>query len=542
MFTRLRNLSWGGRGYKTVAAALGLVLLAGLIGLGAWLLPQKCGEGLEETGEDDECIGVTAEAFVFDKELEGLIRDVAAENARVAAEWENPENGKARIPYVKIALMMPFTEDATSAMTMDLIKHGLAGAHLAQLRANEHSGLQFQLLLANDGKDLDHWEPVVEQLAGMTGGDSPLVAVMGYPNSTPATLAAAEALSERSVPSIGPVLTSRDMSAPYLFKTSASNEHLALALDEYLKKHPGSGEGFLVWDARKQDNYAINLRKEFQGRFGPEWGLRQRNASYIGTIGEDVGIPRRFASIAQKICLTEVDTVFFAGRDRDLPGLISELAGQANCDHEQRIRIMKVGIGLDPVFTGEQTTEQMREANIVTVGAADVHPRWWEKGERQPPGFSGFHELFVQRAGEWDLGSRPLDDGYAIMYHDAFQVAAQAADQAFTAANSGTPADTEPRMPSKHDIYNSIINMSVLGTDEGSDCVNCVRGASGTFGFDASPETDQWSVCKPVPVIVYPTYSEVGENGPEEGEKRDGEKRDEEPYRTHQDVFGGDCL
>lgn len=526
--------SWGALD-KAVAGLLCLLLLGGGAVLTVSLLPEepkkppKCGEDLQQIGSAKECIGVTDEAFIFDKDLKVLIRDVAGENARVEQEWRAPKDGRPQIPYVKIALMMPFTEDASSAMTMDLIKHALAGAHLAQLRANQDSDLQFKLLLANDGKDLNHWEPVVEELSGMTDDESPLVAVIGYPSSTPATQHAADALSKASIPSIGPVIFSTDMSSEYLFKNSASNEHLVLALDRYLEKHPGSGNGYLVWDSRKHDNYAINLREEFELRFGEEYGLRQRNSPYLGTTGEDQGIPKRFGPIAQEICLTEADTVFFAGRDRDLPSLVSKLAGQANCRPEREIRLVKVGVGLAPALTTKESTEDLREAGITLVNAADVHPRWWQDdGARRPPGFAGFHELFLEHSPEWALGPEPLDDGYTIMYHDAFLVASQASDASFTAAeNRETEGGEKSGMPSNHDVYQTIIGMNVLGTEDGTDCRDCVRGASGTFGFDDYTSTDKWPVCKPVPVVIYPDMP-------------DGARSDD-LYRTHQDVFDGQC-
>ncbi|MCT2592098.1 ABC transporter substrate-binding protein [Streptomyces sp. N2-109] len=543
----------------------GFVCLAVVGGLFYFLDPQlpgddeKCGKGLEEL--DGECIGVTEEAFVFDEEIESLVEAVAEENARVRDGWEDPSGGAPRIPYVRVALMMPFTEDDTSAMTMKQIKHGLAGAHAAQLRANEESGLRYQLVLANNGKDLDQWKPVVEQLAGMTGGDTPLVAVMGHPSSTPATQEAADALSARKIPSLGPVLTSPDMSSDYLFKTSASNEHFALALEQYLVQQPGSGEGFLVWDQRKQDNYAENLRQVFMDQFGAEYDLRKRNGSYVGVTGDDAGIPQRFVPVAQKICLTGADTVFFAGRDRDLPPLVTQLAQQASCEHKQEMRIVKVGIGRDPVFTTEETTDKMRKAKITTVTAADVDPRWWEDGKQQPAGYEAFDKVFRGLEREHQLGGPARDDGYAIMYHDAFAVIAQAADESYTAANDTdgqkpAPGDdgkggdgkgdsdtdkAELRVPTKDDVYNTISNMSVLGTEDGSDCVNCVRGASGTFGFDGDPETDKWPVCRPVPIVEYPErQSGEGEGG---GNGEGGSKgKDEQPYRTHEDIFGGECF
>lgn len=516
--------------YKAVIGVLCLSLVAGLAVVWWTSRPEECGEGLEQTGPAGECVGVTEHAYVFDDGIKQLVTSVATENARVRGEWEVSGDAPPT-PYVRIALMMPYTFDATSALTMDLIKHALAGAHAAQLRANQGPGLQYQLLMANNGKDLDHWEPVVEQLAGLTGGESPLVAVMGYPNSVPATQDAAEALSKEKIPSISPVITSPDMSADRLFKAGASNEHLAQALEEHLARDGGAREGFLVWDSRKQDNYAQNLREVFMDHFGGAYGLRKRNGSYLGVIGEDAGIPQRFTPLAQKICLTGADTLFFAGRDRDLPALVTQLSEQPSCDHEKPLRIIKVGIGQHPVLTGEKITREMQEARITLVNAVDVDPRWWEGGAEAPRGFAAFEEVFELLSEEAGLGAKPLDDGYAVMYHDSFTIAAQAADASFTAANEeGSTESDDYRMPTKNDVYHTIINMSVLGTKDGSDCVDCVRGASGTFGFDADPETDKWPVCKPVPVVEYPASAASRKEG------------DREPYRTHQDIFGGECL
>lgn len=533
--------------HKLIAAVVSLVVLAGVITIAVSLTGdgEPCGEGLRETGKAKECVGVSEGDHIFDEELAGVIRGIKAENDRVRDGWEDPEDGKARIPYVRIALMMPMTDDASSAMTVELIRNGLVGAYAAQLRANQDSGLRYQLLLANDGKDLDHWRPVVDQLAGMTRGDAPLVAVMGFSSSTPDTQQAADALSARKIPVVAPVITSADMSSEYLFKTSASNEHFALALERYLGAHPGSGKGFLVWDSRKQDNYSQNLREVLMGHFDEDYGLRKRNASYLGETGEDAGIPQRFSSIAQKICLTKADTVFFAGRDRDLPGLVSQLADQASCEHKKQIRIMKVGIGLDPVFTDAETTEKMRKARITTVGGSDIDPRWWRPGTAQPPGFAAFHEVYEGLERKLKLDGKALDDGYTVMYYDAFTALAQAADESFTAANDGAGDEGgggddgggdgggAQRMPTKDDVYNTMINMNVLGTEDGTDCVNCIRGASGTFGFDADPATDKWPVCKPVPVIEYPAGKPV------KGDKEKGE--DGQAYRTHEDIFDGGC-
>lgn len=539
MLNRFRNRALGPAD-KAVVLAVGVVLLAAVAFVVVRLLPEKCGGGLEAAG--DECVGVTAGVLEGDPELAGLIRAVADENARVEKGWTAPENGQARIPYVRVALMMPFTSDATSAMSTEQIARALAGAHAAQLRANAQAGPRYQLLLAHDGKDLDQWAPVVDRLAGMTDDKAPLVGVFGMPSSTPDTLAAAKALSAHRIPAIGPILTSTTMEAGYLFKTSPSNELFAEALREYLDQNPGNGTGFLVSDRRERDSYSADLREVFLAYFGEEYGLKQRQASYLGLTGDDEGVPQRFSDAARSICLTGADTVFFAGRDHDLPHLVDRLANEPSCGHEKPTRILKVGIGMDPESTTTDIAEQLREARITLVGAASVDARSWAGDENLPAGPRGFLKQFEKLraklrddpADKQPWGSKPLDDGYAVMYYDAFTVLSQATGRAYDDINGGAGKGREetsgaPILPTHNDVYNTVINMNILGTQSGASCVNCVRGASGTFGFDDSPDTRKWAVCKPVPVIEYP-------------ESASGAKtKTAGIYRSYEDTYNGAC-
>ncbi|MEU2913800.1 ABC transporter substrate-binding protein [Streptomyces massasporeus] len=535
MLNRFRNRALGPAD-KAVVLAVGVVLLAAVAFVVVRLLPEECGSGLEAAG--DECVGVTAAVLEGDPELKGLIRAVADENARAEKGWTDPENGQSRIPYVRVALMMPFTTDATSAMSTEQIARALAGAHAAQLRANAKAGPRYQLLLANDGKDLDQWKPVVDRLTKMADDDrAPLVGVFGMPSSTPDTLAAARALSAHRIPAIGPILTSTTMEAGYLFKTSPSNELFAEALREYLGDHPGNGTGFLVSDRREQDSYSADLRDVFLAHFGKEYGLKQRQASYLGLTGDDEGVPQRFSDAARSICLTKADTVFFAGRDHDLPHLVDRLANEPSCDHGKPTRILKVGIGMDPESTTTDITEQLRQARITLVGAASVDTRSWAGNEELPAGPRTFLKQFDKLRAKlrndpthqkpW--GNKPLDDGYAVMYYDAFTVLSQATGRAYDDINGGEGNGAGPVLPKHDDVYNTVINMNILGTRSGASCVNCVRGASGTFGFDDSPDTRKWSVCKPVPVIEYPE--------PAAGAKT----KTAGVHRSYEDIFDGAC-
>ncbi|MFI0780428.1 ABC transporter substrate-binding protein [Streptomyces sp. NPDC021212] len=484
--------------------------------------PGRCGDDLRDIGGD--CIGVTANAFEADPGVKSLIKAVADENARVKQNGESPSSGP-EIPYVRIALMMPFTADEHSAMTTDMIRRGLAGALAAQRQANRYGGPHYQLLLAPDGRNLDQWEPVVTRLAELSKDTrAPLVGVTGIPSSTAETRRAIAALSKHRIPTVGPVITAATMNSPYFFKTAANNDQFARALVRYLKEKPGKHQGFLVWDDRGEDVYSRNLRSVFERHFGKEYGLAHHNSNFIGTSGTGKGIPQRFTDAVQKICNEKSDTVFFAGRDQDLPAFIERLAQEGDCGRTTKLRILKVGIGLEPTLTAPAPTQRLDDAHATIIDASCVDPAWWN-GKNKPKKALGsfldrFYELTRQHK---QLGTKPLDDGYAVMYHDAFALLANAVDRTYTEFNESGKSPKSPRMPMKEDVYNTLNYPSISG----GSCDSCLIGAGGTYGFEGPGKNDQWAVCKPVPVVEYPPSTRTADqsaptlyrtyrNGPED--------------------------
>ncbi|MGR3935976.1 ABC transporter substrate-binding protein [Streptomyces sp. BRA346] len=468
--------------------------------------PGRCGDDLRDI--DGDCVGVTADAFEADPGLKSLIRAVADENARVRQNAESPSSGP-RIPYVRIALMMPFTADEHSAMTTDMIRRGLAGALAAQRQANRFGGPHYQLLLAPDGRNLDQWEPVVTRLAELaTDKRAPLVGVTGIPSSTPETRSAIAALSEHKIPTVGPVITAATMNAPYFFKTSANNDQFARALAGYLDKRRGEHRGFLVWDNRDGDVYSKNLRSVFERHFGKEYGLARHNTNFTGTSGTDQGIPQRFTDPVRKICNEKSDTVFFAGRDQDLPAFIERLAEEGDCGRTTTLRILKVGIGLEPTLTTKALTQRLDDARATIIDASCVDPAWWNGKKKPEKALGRFLEQFDQLKEQHSLDTDDLDDGYAVMYHDAFALLANAVDRTFSELNDGgRQSPKSPRIPMKADVYNTLNYPSISG----DTCDSCLIGAGGTYGFEGPGKNDQWAVCKPVPVVEHPPPSRPGD-------------------------------
>ncbi|MCX4903937.1 ABC transporter substrate-binding protein [Streptomyces sp. NBC_00878] len=489
-------------------AALGLgalvaVVITVIVGVARG--PGRCGDELQEINGD--CVGVTADAFEADPGIASLIDAVAKENARVKKGWESPPSGP-RIPYVRIALMMPFTSDEHSAMTTDMIRRGLAGALVAQQQANHFGGPRYQLLLAPDGRNLDAWEPVVARLAEFAEDTrAPLVGVTGIPSSTGETRKAIAALSKHEIPTVGPVITAADMNSPYFFKTSPNNEEFARALNLYLNEKPERRKGFLVWDNRKDDVYSQNLRSVFERHFAGEYDLTNHSSNFTGSSGTDEGIPQRFTDAVQKICNEQSDTVFFAGRDQDLPAFIERLAEEGPCGRTTKVRILKVGIGLEPTLTTGALTRRLDEAEAMIVDASSVDPAWWAGKNKPGKGLGPFLDRFETIKNRHELGTKPLDDGYAVMYYDAFALLTDAVDRTVDEFDKdGDQASTALRMPGKDDVYNTLILPSIAGNTCSNN--NCLVGAAGTYGFEGPDRNNQWAVCKPVPVVEYPAGRE----------------------------------
>ncbi|MBA0053886.1 amino acid ABC transporter substrate-binding protein [Streptomyces sp. AJS327] len=521
---------------------LGLALIAGLVtAITVWRSDdtEECRHDLQRV--EGACMALAQGDFAYAPEIKELVRAVARENASVEDSDE---------PVRRIALTMPFSSDETSAMPLDLIRNGLAGALAGQRAANKGPGPDYQLLLADIGRGMKQWRPVTDQLVRMSDTRSPLIATIGLPSSTDDSRDAMRALARKAIPSVGPVITSSDMhSKEYFFKTSPSNTHFSEALKEYLADNPGKGKGYLVFDRRDEDTYARDLEEKLRDAFGRKYDLDTNFADFAGTRGEEAGTPRLFKMPVLNICAAEADTVFYAGRDEDLPALIKGLAATPRCGYQKPLRVLKVGIGLPPELTTKDLTDRMERADIRIVNAASVDPSWarakdTRKSGELPTGFAEFEEQFTALAKRQKMGSKPLDDGYAIMYYDAFRAVSEASGLAYEDVGSAEleKAEQDQETPDENasaaaervreDVYHKLLNLKPNRRGGADGCSPCVEGASGTYGFNIPTSKTLWPVCKAVHIQEHPvpTKRREGEDGPPE-----------KPYRTYADEFSGEC-
>nr|WP_241265586.1 ABC transporter substrate-binding protein [Streptomyces boncukensis] len=507
---------WG-PGEKALAVLLALAVVAGvaaLVTVPDWGGDEECPRGVSRV--EGACMAVADGGFTHDPGLRGLLRGIAEENAEAA-----------RDTYRTAALTMPYSSDETSAMSPALIEHGLAGAAAAQRSVNDRPGPKLRLLLADIGKDMKKWRPVLDTLERLPA-DQSLIATVGLPSSTSDSKAAIKSLAEREIPSIGPVITSSDMNAGrYFFKTSPSNAHFTAALGQYLEREKDSETGFLVLDERAQDTYSRDLERHILQQFGKKYDLRRNSASFVGTRGDEAGTPNLFRIPVLNLCAAKADTVFYAGRDEDLPALVERLADTSGCGYRKPLRLVKVGIGLPPELTGKDLTARMRKAGIRLVDAAATDPAWRGEGAPRPDGYGAFDRHFATVTKGEKLGPKPLDDGYAAMYYDAVRTVGEASGLAY----EDTPEESaRPKSPERirKDVHNKLLNLNPDRRGDAVGCNPCIEGASGTYGFNPRASSGLWPVCKGVHIVEYPAPK---------GRSRAGDP----PYRTYGGSFSGVC-
>ncbi|WP_158888220.1 hypothetical protein [Amycolatopsis anabasis] len=470
---------------RVALVAAAVLLIAG----GVWgvvTISSVCGSlgsGVDEVG--GECVGVSDGSYVFHPELAAVQQRIETENARVRAESPG---------YVTVALLDPLLPDADSALPPLQVRNRLEGAYTALRRVNTESVAgdpkpAIQLLLANGGDTDDQWRRVADRLTELSQEPHPLVAVVGLGVSTDRTRRMAEQLSQRGIPMVGAVLTADDLDyehIPGLIKASPSNRHYVDALRRYVDS-ANIRSAIMIRDSNSDsgtDLYTQTLEAAF--------GRQMRDLITFPTqqftgksIPSQIADPNLFANVRANICASAasgLQAVLYAGREVDLGAFIESLKNRT-CQ-ALPLTILTAGLELGGLLKSKE--QELTDARLKIVSAATVDVEGWlrnEEADGTPKNFRGFRQAF-EAAG---FPKEHLDDGGAIMMHDAVLTAAHAVR---IAAPQGSAS-----APTAADVRAQLLNINTLYT---------VGGASGTLSFSKSPSGAGTPVGKPVPVLAYP--------------------------------------
>ncbi|MGW7649113.1 amino acid ABC transporter substrate-binding protein [Streptomyces bobili] len=367
---------WG----KILYALAGVAVLvaAGVYGVPALQKPDTCHNGIEKIGV--ECIGVDGAGYDFGTpEISAVAKAISEENERIANQ-----------PHVTVAMMLPLQSDAAGLRRQ--MRSDLQGAYLGQRQANSGEGQmpRIRLVLANPGRNYGHQDKVVSTLLDMAESDKhKLRTVTGFNLTLDATEEAVERLTENGVPVLASRISGDGIANvdgekqrfPGLARIIPTNGNAAEALANFNgERGRENARTVLVHDTRP-DSYVESLASAFRGieETGPA-GPADMTFESPG-IDEAGSTGSQFEQIANNICGSAADTVYFAGRTLHLRVFALTLAKQTCADRHFTLVSGSDAASLRQAMS-EKDWAQMRGedggAKVTVQYAAPAHPAAWD--------------------------------------------------------------------------------------------------------------------------------------------------------------------
>ncbi|MEV0646373.1 hypothetical protein AB0I28_14015 [Phytomonospora sp. NPDC050363] len=408
---------------RAVAGVCAVLLLAAGYGVYWWVETDivSCtgafgDEALKETGERDECVGVTDGEFVFAPEFAEASAKILAENRRVE------ESG---LSSVSIAYFIPMTLGEGDTQDHDAINDELRGAYLAQYNWNRETGTdnpvepQLRLLLANPGAETAEWRFVVDELTRRAQGGDRLRAVVGFGPSFDGTFEAIGALDAAGIPTVAAAMTADPAVDPdvgplrYFARVGPTNAQEVAALANVLGT--GAKRPTMIVDVRAGDTYTETLAQEFIARF-PD--LAEMYEEYDSSLD---GLLQTMDDIRNNICSRPPDVVLFAGRGR--VGLSEFLTSLASRNAECRANPIRVITGDDATETilTDSGHAALTNGNVTVEYTALAHPSQWNFAAGKDPSVQEFSR-FLDSYGTHFAGG-PDNDGHAMIGYDSARIA-----------------------------------------------------------------------------------------------------------------------
>jgi ABC-type branched-subunit amino acid transport system substrate-binding protein len=427
--------------WVTVGAVL--VLLGGAVLGYIVFVKDACDADGVVQGPGDQCVGVTNGSFHFARALRNVDQKILDENRRVDG---------LRKPAVSLAYLLAIPKndaDAEGAQELDSLRREMEGAYLAQRRANQTNALGdlplIRLLIASDGDKSAGWEQAVQQLLAKVGGPDRLVAVAGLGESRTETRQAVDALAAHNIPMVGSVITSDAFATgpqgPIrgLARVAPVNTDQVKAAVAFLRTRARTA--LLVQDVRQSDLYGKTLGSAFQQVFPDGKGghtLIGRVEQYDSSLD---GVANTFVQMMPNLCQQHPDVVFFAGRGNELAKFLQALS-ERQCVATVPIHIMTGddATSLANLLRREQTANRAEiasglKANATLRYTALAHPGAWTAN---PKAFSSALVSYFRDSCDHCFPrlfpGESLDDGQAIMGHDAVALAIWAIRHAVTSS------------------------------------------------------------------------------------------------------------
>ncbi|MEV4019185.1 hypothetical protein AB0J35_52755 [Nonomuraea angiospora] len=356
----------------------------------------------------------------FDPSLADIMERIHAENDNVIAKHPGD--------YATIVVLLPMSgEVAKTGLGLDSIRHALQGSHLAQLwRNREQAAAPYIRLLVGDTSD--EWEDTVADLEDRVQSER-ILAVTGLGASVEVTKRVIDRLSKDNIAMVAAVITSDELQRyQALVRVASLNSDQAEALVRFARRAVPALKPVVVMDTNSGDSYSRTLSEAYDRTLTRALGAKSRGQAltFDSTANAASTV---IGNIADTICGSDANAVFYAGRAQGLPALLRGLSLSRPCVQRDI-----------SVFAGDDTSEQ---AHLVKS------PIWEDNGGK----IRLYYTALAHSANVTDHGSRvlpaikarfgngdekgyvrmfpteSLDDGHAIMHHDAVYVAIKAIDR-----------------------------------------------------------------------------------------------------------------
>ncbi|MFL6074591.1 MAG: hypothetical protein ACJ73S_14445 [Mycobacteriales bacterium] len=263
-----------------------------------------------EYAPDGECIGLTDAAGHLPgstREVNGMLDDIAAENARVARLQ------RSRTPpgYVTVVVLTTLTSPTGAGKSIAEGLNELRGAWLAQravnAQAEEGSNLPVRLVMANGGGNSAYADRAARRIVRLARHDRTVVAVTGLGQSREATRRAIMLLGAAGIPMVGSTNSADTLAdTPYYFRVAANNAREARVVLAYADAtwHPRTAAVL----ADPDDTYSANLADDFTAAFAP------RRATLLTYHAQSGRVAEQMLAAVRRICRDRPDLIYYAGR------------------------------------------------------------------------------------------------------------------------------------------------------------------------------------------------------------------------------------
>ena len=498
--------SWWRR--HPVLASLTAFASAAVVAVAAFTIVERatapeleCGSGMVVNASSTACIGLNLTGGPLSKDqpdrLSQLVADVEDNNAAVSGT-----------SYLSVVLLLNFSPvENVDTTSYDGVYRSIEGALTAVWRANHTAAFsgssvlieeepKVKLFLANMGSENADWEQAVDQIAANAEANH-ITSVVGLGQSTDNTRKAVKRLTTvHRIPVIGATVTGDSMNVDIadnrtllngFFRVSPTNSDTVAAAVRYITEglHVPLDKVAIVEDTVASDDYVSTLVQAAHTHLGTAHRFPFTSPDInADTQARAESLRGQFGYLNINLCAAAPEVVYFAGRGADIGTFVRTwVESGTECGSRPLV-----------VLTGDDGIQAVRDdavARAVGDPRATVKVRY--TGLASPgkwgdcatgPDFAAeraaYHQFEAAFTGkpscDTDISStdnakrlafpvEDLDNGQAILTHDAAGLAVTAARRA------GTSALSDP--------------MSQIGVLQQTRCRTVFLGASGIIQFSA---------------------------------------------------------